>query len=937
MTKTKKRIRFYFLYTIIFLVTAWFVSRYFVISGKTWIFRTDGLRQHYKAFVFYSKWLRTIVWNFLKQGKLSAPAFSFGIGFGSDVMTTLHYYAIGDPLNLLSVFVPSAYISYFYEFLIVLRMYLSGIAFSCYCFSKKRFRDDAVLAGSLVYCFCTYAMWGGVRHPFFLTPMICFPLLLLGVDRVAKGERPWLFIGMVAVSGAANFYFFYMLVLLTVLYVFGKYILAKKKKWKESLFLVLRLGGLGFVGLLLAAVILLPVILLFLNSSRQGSDYTFAPLYLESYYRKLLPGFLAYCDMNYCTRMGYAAIALTSVVLLFMAGREKRRLQAAFVTASLMLMIPAAGYILNGMSYVSNRWIWGYSMLIAYIVTDRWEAHIRITGKNLLKLALLVNLYMAACFLADDSVRENMRFVFAAELLILLVLGIFRKEKKRMERRVQAAALLGLIVFSTAGNAYFGISPQEGDYVSQFASRKKAASALLDEQGDAVKTAAAALSDDRDFYRYSSNDLVKNTALLNGVPNTQFYWSLSDNRRFEFWKQMGLPEKNTSDYQGFDSRAALNALGGVAYFVTENKSGMEAYVPYGFVRTETSGEAGKYLVYKNENALPLGFTYTGVITQEEYDKLNSVEKQEALLSGVLLGEIPEGFEQAEISLTGKVLEPEIICESQDVTLQGSSFVVTKSGASVVLEFDGLKDCETYLNVEGLDYRGVSKYKLYNNDRTIDPLDLYTPEGWEKLSESKKEKLKKSDRKWLDDKKAKIIVSSEGVLRTILYGPRQYKWRNNRHNFCPNLGYSKKERKQIRLKFNAIGTYSFDSLNIICQPVDRLEGQVQALREDTLENLNMHEDGRTYVTDLITGDISLDVPKILCLSIPYSDGWTAFVDGKEQKLLLANTMFMALPLESGEHSIRLEYRTPGRRAGIALGILGWLCILGIAAARKRRAA
>ena len=38
------------------------------------------------------------------------------IGYGSDILTTLHYYVIGDPLTLLSVFVPAEHTETLYEF-----------------------------------------------------------------------------------------------------------------------------------------------------------------------------------------------------------------------------------------------------------------------------------------------------------------------------------------------------------------------------------------------------------------------------------------------------------------------------------------------------------------------------------------------------------------------------------------------------------------------------------------------------------------------------------------------------------------------------------------------------------------------------------------------------------------------------------------------------
>ena len=42
-------------------------------------------------------------------------------------------------------------------------------------------------------------------------------------------------------------------------------------------------------------------------------------------------------------------------------------LKVGFVLLNAFLLLPYAGHVLNGFSYVSNRWIWAYGMLIAYI------------------------------------------------------------------------------------------------------------------------------------------------------------------------------------------------------------------------------------------------------------------------------------------------------------------------------------------------------------------------------------------------------------------------------------------------------------------------------------------------------------------------------------------------------------------------------------------
>ena len=111
-------------------------------------------------------------------------------------------------------------------------------------------------------------------------------------------------------------------------------------------------------------------------------------------------------------------------------------------------------------------------------------------------------------------------------------------------------------------------------------------------------------------------------------------------------------------------------------------------------------------------------------------------------------------------------------------------------------------------------------------------------------------------------------------------------------------------------------------------MDHYIEQISALRKDVLQEIDMHynpEIGEVSATGLITGRITLDEPKILCLTIPYSTGWKAWVDGEPRPLMRGNIMFTALELEPGAHDIRLEYCTPGLLAGTAISAGGVLLL------------
>ena len=250
------RKEYYVRYTLIFLLTAFIVYIRFILEGKSFLWLSDGTDQHYTALAWFGRYLRDYITGIFTEGEFTLPQWSFSLGSGDDIITTLHYYCIGDPLDLLAVFFDPGATEWLYTFLILLRLYLSGIVFSEFCFYHKKKaaekgdagaqaagvkaaqrdpdaagqpggRDPggsavqtqtAVLVGALVYCFCGFVIAGAMKHAFFFNPFLYFPLFCLGAEKVLRRESPRLFIAITAVSALSNFYFFYMITILGFLY-----------------------------------------------------------------------------------------------------------------------------------------------------------------------------------------------------------------------------------------------------------------------------------------------------------------------------------------------------------------------------------------------------------------------------------------------------------------------------------------------------------------------------------------------------------------------------------------------------------------------------------------------------------------------------------------------------------------------------------------------
>lgn len=541
--------------------------------------------------------------------------------------------------------------------------------------------------------------------------------------------------------------------------------------------------------------------------------------------------------------------------------------------------------------------------------------------------------YFAVCMLLE---RSRMTKVFTSIILafIFLFLLITLKDGEELlsrKRRQQLA--MAVVLASVFMNSFWRNSSSGDNYASESKEIKDLAdNELLTNETLAVMDAAA--SDRMDsFYRYSGRGLTLNAGMIAGVSSTQYFWSISNPYVCNFREITEQIENVSFSYRGYDDRTALLSLASVLYYVMPEKD--SAPLPYGFAPVGTINVKDEdaplnYKVYRNENALPLGYTYENCISAAEWNTLSAVEKQEALLQAVVL----EDYEAAAgplPDLTALDMRYTVTCNGDNITLEENAFVVTSGKATATLTFEGLPNSETYFSVENLSFQGVPVYDLYFGGEDVDPADLYDQERWDSLSHTEKKSIWKNKIYWTAPVSADLsIKSSAGVAKTLSYHTADHAFYSGRHDFTVNMDYTEEAVTSVTITFPHVGIYSFDSMNITCQPMDRYVGQIEERKEDVLENIKIG-------TNCVSGTIELDQAKFLCLAIPYSEGWNARVDGQESTLYQANIMYMALALEPGTHTIELFYETPLLKEGIDISMVTALVFFFYVAfwERKRR--
>ena len=948
--KSNRRLRYILIYTILYLILAGLLILFFKLQNRSLVYHADAWRQHLRALAYYGKWLRGNLWHLLHNHSLTAQAWSFGLGYGSDVLTTLHYYCIGEPLTALTVFVPERFTKYYFEFLILLRPYLAGLSFSAYAeymIGRKQLHGTGsctttgsgslpILCGALCYVFSGTVLYLGMLHPFFVTPMIYLPFLLLGVEKVLRERKPRIFLVTVWLAALSNFYFFYMLALMTAVYALVRVIARTRgeqairnagagtagagqthrrncaSRIPEAIRRLLQLLGYAAVGTMAAGAVLIPILVQFQSDPRNATSYGLPLFYEKEYYSELLKNAVTFINHPlYDTELCLSVVCIAAVITLFFL-RGHGQLKLAVIGAAVMLCLPAAGYVMNGGSYVINRWTFAVEFLFAFVLTVVWsDGQVRFRGKN---------------------IGRGLAFSL---VLVTIALNI----------------VIGYVCIPAGEN---GGSGQNG-FPSEFADEQTAEEYMTaaNRNESAAVTQYAEETEAPAFYRYTGRDLTYNAGTQTQTSSTQFCWSLANGSVVDFFKALGVNEEQNFSYTGLDDRTALEALAGVKYYTIAYDNDYEKqFVPYGFadcgtVEAWNSAESLQeksgavygddswepvvptYHLYQNTFALPIGYTYTGFVSRSAFDAMDLTERQEALLQGVVLEDeerMNAGNEDRQETGNGEGLQarvsgleqvqPEFSEEKRTYTVETGDgvsyaadtsapcFRVTKEGAKVTLRFEAAEEAETYLVLRDLD-AGPLDGKDGESDSAgnLSNLESEYPISVKALREGTP----------LTDKRLNFKTEINQYYSGL-------------KDFAMNMGYRDKGADTFEIVFQKPGIYSMSELAVVVQPTEEMMRHAVDRLVCTMTNVDLHRNPVSFASSEITGTVNAEQDRYLVFSIPYSKGWTVYDNGKKAKLQKANLMYLGMPIEAGSHEIRLVYCTPGGTAGIFVSLAGVILMI-----------
>lgn len=941
--------RLYSEYTILFIFLALCIFGTYLVTGHTFILSKDALNQHLPLLAKY----REALISFVHHPRLNF--WSWQMGLGSDTFQVYSYYTIGDVFSYLALLFPAAKITLAYQVINIIRMYCVGLAF-VYFAQHFKFRNSVILMGATTYLVNSFLLYACIAQPFFTTPFIIFPLIVVQIERILQEGSPWPLVGAFTWMLVSNYYLAYVLGIGSFLYL----VLRVGTHYRRTLNYgktFLKLAFATITSVLLSAVLLVPEIIAVTNSTRTGSLFANGLKTYPLYYYLFLPKSLINGGQWYFmfwSALGIISIGFIALIYIYSRPRKYPLLTISLGLALIMLLIPAVGAFFNGMMSASNRWTLLIYLPLAMAVCILAENIPALDQKTIAVLSWATGIYLIVLIATFFFENENDIFMPVIFLIgSLMAIWLIHLNKLAHPYRW----LLAITMLNAGANAIYAAFPYNGDFSSSMLSRGEYQAITSNRYGKLNQD----LKNDP-FYRVSTisqNKIIDGPNLDNdltsGLHNIDSYYSLQNKYlgQFNTSLQNNQYQANIPIRQA-DDRTIMNNFFGVKYLFVQSNGDNATKIPAGYFLDKATDPVINYdegqpsnpqskdefvptqtMRYKTNYAFPLLYWQDNYISKKDYQSLSPTEKERVLATGVLVDKQEKLREMKAANRKTHVypLKSELVSNRLN-KVNPAKLTYTDSEETYQLQLPELQSKKMQQKLKGSELHiEFSKIK-------------YTPFSMKEQIAYEQAHLKETVlnpgnvinqrythyRYWRyhvlngsPDISFKLNIGSKFGTATIEQA-RQSTLSLFKHvtNSTLNIGYyDGKLPTSLTFQPSKLGTYEL-KYRVVAEKIDNnYYREVKTLQRHRLEDVK-------FKRNQVQGTIKTTRPGVLTSSIPYSTGWSVKVNSKKATTLRTNQAFLGVYLPAGTHHVIFSYELPGIRLGALLSSigLGWTILAGI---------
>ena len=577
---------------------------------------------------------------------------SWTTDLGANFIGSYSFYLLGSPFFWLTLPFPTWVVPYLMGPLLILKF--ACAALTSYCYIRRFTRTPlAASLGGLLYAFSGFSVYN-IFFNHFHEAIIVFPLLILSLELLVTENRRFAFALTVALCAVVNYFFFFGMVVFTVIYFFVR-LFSGAFKVRFGRFLVI--GFEAVLGLCIAAAILLPSyyaiadnkrlenILLGWNALMYGKEQIYGNIMECFFFPPDIPArpvFFPGADVKWSSLGGWLPLFSMTGVFVWFGARKRHWLKRVIGICIFMAMVP----VLNSAFYAFNtayyaRWFYMPILMMCLATVSLTEdSGVDWSSGYKWVLGITVAAALTIGFFPQKDSKDNIIFGLYSQsddgmyvfrywitcviaIVSLIVLGMLLRLLKSDRKGFYKTAITCVCIISVVYGSFFIGCGRSHSYE------------IKEVMTDSLIEGSVDLDDNSEF-RVDTYDCVDNTSMYLGLPGINAFHSVVPASIFEFYDFIGVERSVGSRPE--TNQAALRPLLSVKYLL--NRKGGEDFLDdngetrmpgYEYVKTD-----GGYYIYENENYVPYGFSYNYYMSYDFCEEYSKTNRAALMLKAILL-------------------------------------------------------------------------------------------------------------------------------------------------------------------------------------------------------------------------------------------------------------------------------------------------------------
>ena len=742
----------------------------------------------------------------------------------------------------------------------------------CYLWLRKGCGERGAVCGGLMLMLSCSVAYQSYAQVMFVNYLPWLLVVLIGADRREAGGSAALVVVGTFFLILTSFYFAPAALVAVGVHMLAGTIEDVRGLGRRIADLVRRVVPI-ICGILLAAFYLLPICFAILGG-RSGSSATFS-------WDLLWPG-AKVSDVLYGTYgLGLAAMAVL-VVFVWLACESGRERTVALLVI-VVVGVPAFSWLFNGGLYVRAKALLPFLPLVAWLFGRFVERDGR-GGFTAAQLGLGAGVGALAllAMLAFGSARY--RLPLLADLALCVV--AFAVSRRRWRAILPAVGICAMAVACLAavlGTSSTRVTLERLAQVQDPALEAAVSAAATEADG----TYRTEVRGDSEFENMEPNRTSSASQLL-----TTAYSSLGNGRYRDFRDGLCLAKTSRNRFfEGQEDDPLFLRLMGVRYLVSYGSSGWTAPAGWSERSDLSSGDA---TVYENDQVMPLCYLTSQTMPESSYEGLSWEQRQLALLEYAFVPGTGSDAASGSGSSAATDASSEALPQVQAI---GASFAAASASTGLVANSSNMvavtasAPIRTTLALERPTTAGEVVFVSFSvtNKRSSSDVTVTIGGQRNRLSAS-----------------TATYYNGNTVFHCVLVVP---------------AGTS-----SLEVTFGE-GNYRIKDLSCTVGSVDESLSSSLGANAASL--------GATSSGDGLSGTVTAEGEQWLVTTIPYDEGFTVYVDGKQVEARCVNQAFLGALIPDGTHEVEIRFVAKGSREGLAVSGTTAALLAAVWAVRRAR--